>query len=59
MASQNVNADPIDRTVRQFMKDNGIDENRVSWYRVTKEHDGAAVLELRMYMTDTSRTEIR
>jgi hypothetical protein len=51
-----VNADPIDRAVREFMTGEGIDPNRVNWYRVTKVHGDLAVLELKMFMNDLTES---
>jgi hypothetical protein len=50
--------DPIDRTVRAWMAEHGIEEKRVTWYRVSRESEpgspnyGVAVLELKMMMNE-------
>lgn len=52
-----IRSDPIDRAVRQFMAEEGIDVNRVLWYRVGTERgkgarDDVTVLELKVMMND-------
>lgn len=55
MAKQ-LQGDPIDLTVRQWMRDSGIDEHEVAWYRVTKEHNHPAEIELRMFVNHPEPT---